>query len=131
LLPDRRKRITSPLRNTEEQMRLKSRSLLSRLKSSPSKLQENQTNLKEKLPKLKPPKSSLIRPLKSSRDSIQRDISSTFNGKRLSRTPEREMSSLMRLVRTTLEQRITSRRRRLILRTTRTSFKESKTITPS
>lgn len=109
-------------------MRLRSKSLLSKLRSSRSKLQEKQVSLNRKLLKPRLLKLSWTKLLKSLRDCTQRDINSTSNGKRLLRTQEREMSSLMRLVRIMLVPRTILIRRRLTWRTIKTSSKERKII---
>ena len=93
LLPGRRRKITLLLRSIDGQMRPRSRSWPSRLKSSPLKSPANQMSWSGRLQKLKQPKLNLIRPLKNSNAFILRDINSICNGRRLSRTLEREMSS--------------------------------------
>jgi len=88
-------------------------------------------NLKEKLQKHKPPKLSLIKLLRNSRDFMERGINSIFNGKRLLRTQEREMSSSTRQVRTMQEPKTISIRKSQILMTTKLSFRENKITTRS
>jgi len=113
LLQDRRKKITWLLKNIEEQMRPRSRSLPFRLRNSQSKLLVNLTSLKEKLQKLKQLRLSLTKLLKNSNVFILKDISFIYNGRKPLKTQEREMSLSMKLVRTTPEPKTISTRRRL------------------
>jgi hypothetical protein len=86
-------------------------------------------NLKKKLPRPKLPRSSLTRLLRSSRDSTLRGINFISNGRKLSKTLERETSSSMRLVRTMPEPRTIWIKRRQILMIIRLSFRESRITT--
>jgi len=126
LLQGRKKKIILLLKSTEEQMRLRSKNLLSKLRNLRSKLRGKQVSLNRKLLKPKLLKLSWTKLLKSLRDCTQRDINFTFNGKRLLRTQEREMSSLMRLVRIMLVPRTILTRRKLTWRIIKTSSKERK-----
>ena len=128
LLRDRKKRITLLLKNTEEQMRLRLKNLLFKLKNWLLKLLEKPKNLKKKLLRLKLLKLSLIKPLKNLKDCTLRDISFIFNGKKLLKTLEREMNLSMRLVRIMQEPKTTLIRRSLTWMIIRQSWRESKRI---
>lgn len=109
-------------------MRLRSKNSHFRSKNLPLRSLEKLVSSNQKLLKLKPLKSNLIRLLRSSRDCTLRDTSSTSNGRRPLRIQEKEMNSLMRLVRTMLELKIILTKRKLTSRTIKINLREKKII---